>query len=226
MRDQHGRQYDAELDKDTLMPVGLPTPRGFRQPVPTPSKYLNPVKDRVGELYIDYDSWKRDLLAAEQARTIRLRQLAEKSYGSAAPKMLEDPPGDLLYKLGHGPVPIEFVLAMESGQSKWALGLRRADGSFYPTPKWATDELMRRKNLALSQAWNSTGPDAGLPVARDGEFADDEGDETVDNGPTFTFSDEEEEVEVPIAVGARGFEAVIAAPVKRSPGRPRKNPVG
>ena len=224
MTDQHEREYSCEMDKETMNPVGIPTPRNFRQPVPTPSKYLNPVKGRLGRLYINYTEWKRDILAAEQARTIRLREMAEKTYGNAAPKMLEDPPGDLLYKLGHGPVPIEFVLAMESGQSKWALGLRKPDGSYYKTPGWVTEDLQKRKDLALSQVWSGEGLAGALPMAKDGQFADDEEDET----PTFigfAGEEEEEEADLPVLAGANGTEFVVTAPapVKRGPGRPRKH---
>lgn len=230
MTDQHGREYSCEMDKETMNPVGIPTPRNFRQPVPTPSKYLNPVKGRLGQLFVNYTEWKRDILAAEQARTIRLRQLAEKTYGNAAPKMLEDPPGDLLYKLGHGPIPIEFVMAMEAGKSPWALGLRRPDGRYYPKPKWVTEDLEKRKDLALSQAWSGEGMGGDLPMAAPGQFEDEPVE--YDDIP-FALADEDEIVDelpaeamVGAGYGSIGSQQVIAvadAPAKRGRGRPRKN---
>jgi hypothetical protein len=75
MRDQHGREYTAEMDIRTMGTVGPITPRNFRQPIPTPAQYLAPVKDQLGVVRIDYDKWKRDLMMAEGTRVTKLRGL-------------------------------------------------------------------------------------------------------------------------------------------------------
>ena len=225
--DQHGREYSAEIDTDALAPVGPIMPRNFKQPVPTPSKYIKPIPGRLNEIKIDYEAWKRDVAAGEYVRTLKMRKLAEDMYGSQFGNAMKDPPPELLAKVGPGPIPIEFVLAMESGQSKWALGLRKADGSYYPKPKWVTPELEDRLLASLKQVWS--GEEAflgGLPSANPGQFVDDE-EETVESAVS-AFADAMEDEEEPVLVAV---PSNIPAPVpvgdfipKRPPGRPRKNP--
>lgn len=215
MHDQHGREYAVEMDIRTMGTVGPITPRNFRQPIPTPAKYLAPVKGQLGRVHIDYDTWKRDILLSEGSRATKLRTLAEKMYGNAFAQVLKDPPGELLYKLGAGPVPIEFIMAMESGQSPWALGLRRPNGQPYPKPKWVTPDLEARMNAALHTVWSGFDGADSLPVAEAGQFADDPVEDVADE----LVEEEEEEVEeafVPVGVAAE-------APQKRRPGRPRKS---
>lgn len=222
-RDQHGREYHCEVDKDTMGYVGIPTPKNFRSPIPIPNKHFKQVKGELGRFYIDYNGWKRDILTAEAGRTVRMRQLAEKMYGNAFSTVLKDPPGDLLYKLGAGPLPIEFVMAMEAGKSPWALGLRRADGSYYPVPKWVTPDLKSRMDEALHSVWSG---DAGigndLPVALEGQFED----EPVADEPVVAetiFQDEDVEDEGPFSFAGVSKEPDVVIPAKRPRGRPRKS---
>jgi len=220
--DQHGREYSAEVDTDALAPVGPIMPRNFKQPVPTPSKYVEPVRGRMNEVRINYEAWKRDIAAGEYARTLKMRKLAEDMYGSQFGKAMQDPPPELLAKVGPGPLPIECVMAMESGQSKWALGLRKPDGSYYPKPKWVTGDIEERMLSALRQIWSYDEAFAGgLPVAAPGQFADDEEDEAVET-PVMAFADEEPEL-VTVANDRPDPVPVGDFIPKRGPGRPRKN---
>lgn len=222
-RDQHGREYHCEVDKDTMGYVGLPTPKNFRSPIPVPNKHFKQVKGELGRFHIDYPNWKRDLMLAESARTVRMRQLAEKMYGNAFSTMLKDPPGDLLYKLGAAPVPIEFVMAMEAGKSPWALGLRQKNREYHPIPKWVTPDLKQRMDEALSTGWTGAAwADADLPVALDGQF-EDEPVASGDDEPDAIFQDEEIVDEAPFAIAGAGREADVVIPVERGRGRPRKN---
>lgn len=228
MRDQHGREYSAEMDKRTMSPVGPITPRNFRQPIPTPAKYIAPVKGQLGMIQIDYDGWKRDILLAEGSRVTKLRDLAEKMYGNAFATVLKDPPGELLHKLGAGPLPIEFVMAMEAGRSPWALGIFRANGQPYPKPQWLTAELEARMNSALNTVWNSfDSATAALPVAQPGEFTDDPFEEPESVAASWEDAEEEIVDELPVAVVGAGYGTIgkpqVVVPAKRGPGRPRKN---
>ncbi len=233
--DQHGREYVAEVDKETLAPVGMIVPRNFKQPVPTPSKYLNPVKGRMGVVRIDYDGWKRDLLAASNAYTRKLNKEAQDLYGAAFATMLDKNPPELLARVGSGPLPIEFVLAMEAGKSPWALGLRKADGGYYPKPKWVTPGLEARMLDALKTVWSADEAFSGaLPVAAAGQFEDEaEVEAPFVAADVDTFEDEDE---APVAYvkpmdapgadfGHVGQPVVAVLPEKRGPGRPRKHPI-
>ena len=216
--DQHGREWVVTLHNANMMPVGEMYLRQCRQPIPTPSKYVRIVPSRMGKLHIHYDEWIRDSMASRLWRKERLQQVAEKSYGSAFAAVLKDPPGELLAKLGPEPLPVEFIHAMKSGESKWALGIRRADGSFYPRPKWVTDSMWERAQAALKQVWTAADTFAGsLEEFEAGTFAD-EDDATVPVAETEpVFADDE------------GEEAVVAAApplpgvIKRPVGRPRKS---
>jgi hypothetical protein len=226
MRDQHGREYTAEMDIRTMGTVGPITPRNFRQPIPTPAQYLAPVKDQLGVVRIDYDKWKRDLMMAEGARITKLRGLAEKMYGNAFATVLKDPPGELLFKLGAGPLPVEFVMAMEAGKSPWALGLRRPNGQPYPKPSWVTKELEARMAAALNTVWSGFDSATELPVAAEGQFED----EPVEDEVMDVVEEVEEEIvdELPsLTVTGAGYGTVgrtqVVVPAKRGPGRPRKN---
>lgn len=183
LTDQHGREYQVEIDRDSMAPCGPILPHGgWRQPIPTPSQYLKPDPKRFGKLFVDYPSWKRDLILAKNAYVTKMRHVAEKTYGSAFAQALQNPPGELIDKMGAGPLPVELVLAMENGKSPWALGLRRADKSFYPEPKWLTPELKAQWQAATHTIWHAFGGMQGnLPEAgRDGfgEFDDDATDDT------------------------------------------------
>lgn len=196
--DQHGRKYSVEIDKEAMAPVSPLSPHDFKQPVPTPPKYLKIFPERLGYTEVDYQTWKRDLLAAGMARTTKMRKLAEDMYGAAFGKMMENPPPELLAKVGPGPIPIEFVLAMEAGKSPWALGLRKPGGGYYPKPKWVTPSLEEQLLSALRTTWSGDDANwADLPVAQPGQFEDDEvldaPIEAAVEAPAFV--DEEEVVE-------------------------------
>lgn len=217
--DQHGREWVVTLHNANLMPVGEMYLRQCRQPIPTPSKYVRIVASKMGKLHVHYDEWIRDIMASRLYRLERLQQVAEKSYGAAFAAALKDPPGELLAKLGPEPIPVEFIHAMKSGESKWALGIRRADGSFYPRPKWVTDSMWQRAQSALKQVW--TFSDAGTGSVQEfeaGTFAD-EDDATIPvvaADPTFTDDAEDEAVVVAAAPPLPGQ-------MKRPVGRPRKS---
>ena len=224
--DQHGREYSAEIDTEALAPVGPIMPRNFKQPVPTPTKYLDPNPNRMNEVRVNYAAWKRDIAAGEYARTLKMRKLAEEMYGSQFGKAMQDPPPELLAKVGPGPLPMEFVLAMESGQSKWALGFRKPDGSYYPKPSWVTPDLETRMLNALRQVWSYDESFAGaLPTAEPGQFADDDEVEA-DEAPVAVaaFADEPDEPVTITVPNDRPDPLPVGDFIpKRGPGRPRKN---
>jgi len=227
MDDQHGREWVVTVHNKNRMPVGEMYLRSCRQPIPTPQKYVRVDPNRLSRLVIAYDEWISELLASNAMIRERLQSVAEKQYGVQAAAVLKNGvPAEILAKLGSAPIPVEFVYAMRSGESKWALGIRRADGSFYPRPKWVTDELWDRAQAALKQQWSANGFGGTLETFDSGTFAD-EDDATV---PVATQDADEEEVPVFIkTMDAPGADfgriggIAPALPVKRGPGRPRKH---
>ena len=102
---------------------------------------------------------------------------------------------------------------MKSGESKWALGMRKDDGSYYPRPKWVTDSMWERAQAALKQSWSVGDTFTGaVPAFAAGTFTDEESPVAEAVEETSPFADEDEEE-----------LAVAAAPVKRGPGRPKKS---
>lgn len=190
--DQHGREWHCEIDISSQKPVSIPTPtNGFRQPIPTPEKYIKPHPKNFGRFVIDYPQWKMDILERDSEYTRSMIGLAEAMFGEKAPDALKAPPPSLMNKLGSRPLPVEFVMAMEAG-NKWALGLRKPDGSLYPKPAWVTEELERRWRAATRTVWGAG--DAfgeGLPVAAKGQFYD-EGDEATEEDFTPIVADDDE----------------------------------
>ena len=211
--DQHGREWVVTLHNANMMPVGEMYMQKCRQPIPTPSKYVRIVPKKMGKLHVHYDEWINDVMTSNLWRRERLQQVAEKSYGSAFAAVLKDPPGELLAKIGPEPIPVEFIHAMKSGESKWALGMRKDDGSYYPRPRWVTDSMWERAQSALKQSWSVGDTFTGaVPAFAAGTFTDEESPvaEAVEEASPFADEDEEE-------------LAVAAAPVKRGPGRPKKS---
>jgi hypothetical protein len=201
--DQHGREFHCEIDIASQRPVSIPTPSGgWKPPIATPEKYVKPHPKSFGRFVIDYPQWKMDLLERESERTRSLVGLAEAMFGEKAPEALLRPPPSLIAKVGAQPLPIEFVLAMESG-NKWALGLRRPDGTLYPQPGWVTEDLLRRWKASTRTIWGASDMHGeGLRTAKKGEFYDDEGPESEDEmdfGPPVVADDDEVAPVAPVA---------------------------
>lgn len=232
--DQHGREWVVFLHRETMTPVGPMFLRSCREPVPTPQKYVRIDPTRMGRIRVQYDQWINDLRASQAWRSDRLMQVAEKMYGTVAATMMRDQPAELLAKLGPESVPVEFVYAMRSGESKWALGMRRPDGSFYPRPKWVTDVMFGKLEAALRQSWTPDDEDVAVAdLFAPGTFADDEPD-----APVTADADEEEApaflaaasdvvppvTVIPGTITPATITVQPSAPVRRGPGRPRKQP--
>lgn len=140
--DQHGREWDCTIDnrkESKFAPVTPPIPK-FSAPFPglvPPQHLVRPIIGKPGRLVIDYDAWLEDVRRARKAYTEQLRDYAHQRYqGQMVAVALENPPPDLLAMIGQPPPPLDFIRAMRAG-NKWALGIRRADGTPYPMPPWA-----------------------------------------------------------------------------------------
>jgi hypothetical protein len=145
--DQHGRKWEVEIDPAGMSWTAPPFLKSDR-PIPGAQHYLEHVKNEYGEptmgkLYVNYPKWRRDLQQRLGEWEDSLRETAKKMFPNSFGEVLRDPPRDLLVEVGPGPLPVEFVEAMEAGNS-WALGRRKADGTFHPRPKWVTESMLDR----------------------------------------------------------------------------------
>lgn len=215
LRDQHGREWSCQLSTETLEPATPCTPVGWSAPHPylvPPAKYL--LRGRTfGTLEIDYDGWLRDIHQARREYEEQVMEWARKLYGGAALQAIRNKDADLRRMAGPGPMSPEFVRAMKSGASKWALGIKHPSGVPYPVPQWAASEL---DTLQVYETWDGSDVDTAVDPTR---YQDDE--------PDLGWADDGEPM--PAAVGAaadpdaaryRDDEAAPAAPRRR--GRPSR----
>lgn len=148
MFDPHGRPWHAILERKTMTPTGPISPL-FKAPFYPDQKYLRPggQKNPI-RLGIDYDAMDRDLQEAHLERERRLHRLAFRTYGSQAPKVLKNPPEELLRALdgeGAQPMPVEvvwacmqgnrFVLGFSENEPEWVKKDQRIHEFFHPPLK-------------------------------------------------------------------------------------------
>jgi hypothetical protein len=175
-RDQHGRGWATQIDTQTMAPCVALSPYGWSAPLPAlvpPQKYLTTVDGRFGMLTIDYDQWIIDLADASREYREYLLQTAQKHFGAAAMRAIEERDPKLKSLAGPPPGALEYVRAMKAG-NKWALGLLRPDGQAYPMPPWAAPMI---ETLLPLETYGGSHIDT---VVDDGEFPDVEMDSDAD----------------------------------------------
>lgn len=166
--DDHGRMWRVEIDTVANAACGVPYLQDANPPIPIPLKYVNCGK--FGKVQLEYKAWKRDVLEREANIKDEIIVQARAMYAEKAQDAIDNPPPALMRQIGVRPIPLEFIMAMEAGQSPWVLGVRRADGSLHPRPTWVTDELWTRYLDTRKTVYSDT--DNALPTAELGEFAD------------------------------------------------------
>lgn len=136
VRDQHGRRYQAEIEKSTGHPVGGIIPL-FKAPVIPPQERLRVDPEQPGRVVIDYVGWMeqgkerwRDYLGMSRAA-------ARKFHPENPEKYVRRPSSDMLELIGQPPFPMELIAACAQGKSRWVLGLRDEHGRELPMPSWA-----------------------------------------------------------------------------------------
>lgn len=221
LRDQHAREWSCQLSTETLEPATPCTPVGWTAPHPylvPPAKYQRQGRS-FGTLEIDYDGWLRDIHQARREYEEQVMEWARKLYGGAALQAIKNRDADLRRMAGPGPMSPEFVRAMKSGASKWALGIKHPSGMTYPTPAWAASEL---DTLQVYETWDGSDVDTAVDAAR---YADEE--------PDLGWADDEAQETDAAAVAAEAARYGDAAPelapapapvaaAARPRGRPRK----
>lgn len=211
-RDQHGRKWSTQIDKDTGVPTVPLTPTDWRAPFPAlfaPAHVMTFPTGELGLMVIDYDRWITSNVDAWRAYQDERLFWARKEYGAAAMQVLEDGGSPKLRELaGPPPASTEFLKAMKAG-NKWALGIRRDDGTAYPVPAWAQPYL---ETLTIHETYDGSGVDV---TARPEDYPDVEDDGVVERWQgRDVYADVEEEVD---PAASPDFE-----PMTRRRGRPPK----
>jgi hypothetical protein len=133
LKDRHGREYYAVIEKASGAPTGLVQPL-FQVPHPSlipPQQYMKFPEDRPGLLDIDYAGWESDARAAtEEWEQNRAQLIAELPGGKDNPMLPRH--------LGPRPTSPLLVRAMRQG-NRWTLGLTDKKPpeaeAFFPTPQ-------------------------------------------------------------------------------------------
>jgi hypothetical protein len=155
LQDQHGRSWSTKIDTTTLHPACPLTPDGWQAPFAMlypPPKYQTIASGAFGRLVIDYDLWLIDAHDAEREYQTWVLQVAKQQFGAAALQKIREGDADLRLLAGPPPASSEFIKAMKSG-NKWALGIRKLDGTTYPMPPWAKDLV---DTLLPTESWDGS----------------------------------------------------------------------
>lgn len=209
LRDQHGRRWTTQIDTETMDPCIPMTPTGWSAPLPTlvpAQKYLRTSPAEFGVVMIDYDQWLIDLAESSREYRDHLLQVAQKHFGAAAVRAIEERDDKLRQLAGPGPAAVEYVRAMKAG-NKWALGLLRKDGERYPCPPWAEPML---DTLRVQETYDGSNVD--LSVGAD-EFPDVEDDDALAVADRYADAELYADLD---------DDSPTTEPLKRGRGRPRK----
>lgn len=223
-KDRWGREWHCQVDRNAVRNrdnepsfahVGIPTLGGRYKPVvDIPPKYLKKQDpEEPTMMNVDLDLWERDLRAAAVHWQDAMRDWAKKMYPNTFGEALANPPAELLQVSGPMPLPVEFVHAMKAG-NKWVLGIPKPDGSYYPRPKWATDELMERYHALMQSYWSPGTENGELPRVDLSKYADEEGDEDAVTVAVGVDEDSED-------YSDEDLEEAIARPVRSQSRRKR-----
>jgi hypothetical protein len=195
LMDKEGRKWQAVIEKDTMHPCGVISPKGWRETtgcvVPDQYKTIPDLSDPFA-LVIDYDKWIEDLEAAHRDYEDRMQTTAmamdpENQGGNLYRQGIDGSvyrSPSLVRIVGKPPAPIELVRAMRAG-NKWSLGLiNPATRRPWPRPSWA--EKFFPAEVTLEDVY----PD---------EFPDDdaEGDGDFESASEFPDDGDDEEAQLP-----------------------------
>lgn len=148
LRDQFGRKWESTIDtisQGTCAPIN---PRGWNDPLNTPSKYVVLTKDEDGNLALEVqlDQWASQLEQDHKEYDQRLYNDAMMLFGAAGPQEYKLRSPALLNYTGEPPQPLEPVLAASVGD-QWALGQSKDDKNniqrFFPKQETAREKFLR-----------------------------------------------------------------------------------
>lgn len=200
-RDIHGRIWNCQfhVDDEKSGNAGTPMLDGqYSPPIDIPLKYLKHTNPDDPFLQpIDFAQWKMDWRERMRTWRERLAMIAKAMYPNDWGAHVASPTPQMIEEAGARPIPLQFIEAIEVG-NKWALGTPKPDGTYYPRPSWATDELWGQYMLLRQSFWLVDG-DKAFPEPTPDQYPD-EGDE---EAAEVESVDEDEENEPPRRKGRR-----------------------
>lgn len=162
MRDQWGNDWYASFEPPNPnakqagalpAPAESPKPKGWMMPIGPKwlqALFLPPEQYRVvknpSEIVIDTDRWLADTVTAEADWRMLMQRIAVEGLKYKAgdlPKILDNPPVELLNECGPAPFPPAIVVQAIADGDAWCLGKSEV------TPKWAEKYLETWKQSAL-----------------------------------------------------------------------------
>lgn len=199
--DDFGRPYDVELDRRTMDPVGLPTPR-FTAPFYVPVQHLKTKAGHLGRYFIDFAEWLQTLAEANREREVQRQALAKDMFPNNMAEALEHPERFPALERALGPSPLSdrFVRALRAGHP-WATGELEADPATLTNKRG--ERIFSEADLASLARWQQKHQTMAQQL-------EDDADEFLPDGVEFG---------VPVDA-ADADEFGVEAPRKR--GRPRK----
>ncbi len=175
-RDHADRIWHCVVDiEDELSGhCAVPTLDGkYLPPIDIPYKYLKNVdREDPFHMMINFAQWKADWRERMVQWKSRLVAVAKHMYPNDWGHHMKRPTAQMLEEAGPRPIPVEFIEACEVG-NRWALGIPKADGTYYPRPKWATDDLWAQYQLLRQSFWIAEG-DGAFPEPDASKYLDEE----------------------------------------------------
>ncbi len=141
-RDQHGREWGADIEDKTGHPCGpLALRIGPNQVIPPmkfPQKYFVDFDGVSGTFAIDYDSWLKGSKDAHTDYQLNMLREANRMYHDRAQQMIQAKDPALLVLVGREPPDPRQVMSARAG-NKWVLGICAVAGVAPEKPKWADE---------------------------------------------------------------------------------------
>lgn len=155
--DQHGRKWEAPIEKATGHPCSHVTPK-FTAPYLPDQQYFTYDNYERNKLTIDYDRAIADAKAAFTAWEDLLYQFALASYRDKAGEAMREPTPEMLRYAGAKPASYKIPEAAKAG-NKWILGLTDVK------PTWAQEHFPTRVSTLPTDLPPDTDPELAALAA-------------------------------------------------------------
>lgn len=141
--DQHGREWWAPRDKDSMAAAAVYQPR-FKAPWLPEQKYLERHPRKLDHIVVNYRQMAHDYKDFQAQWDTGLRAIVRSNYPSESITVLKNPPKEALDMAGPRPLP-RIVIAKASSGDPWLMGETDV------RPSWVTDEIMEAIDRAMNR---------------------------------------------------------------------------
>lgn len=170
-RDQHGREYLANVDTRTKPHLSWCTPLQprFDAPIMPYGHLLKPDPSWLGQIVVDYRQWEDEAVSQWASFLQHQAQTAERMFKDDAQRAIDERDPRLAAEVGYPPMHPDFVRAAAGGESLWVLGLAK---DMTKVPSWAEPLLYTLPQYRPALVPTTVGG---------GRFADDATDHATDD---------------------------------------------